>query len=425
MTQSDKWKIKIKKEIGRYVQKHSAKKYVLFGISEGTQLAAHVLWEKVQEIVCIIDNNPIWQGKEIWGRCIFSPTQLVTKANENIVIVICGGFVYEKVQQLYSLGFKRKNILVIKQKCGFIEDKIEFFSAWGTYKKLRRRYRGELLLCPYAGTGDAYLTGMYLNEYIKKRKIDEYTILVLGNAFKRVLALFGFEKAEIISKNENEKLKKIIDYAGGQKLGIHYLMYWGLAHQNTYRLEGYKDVSFAEMFRLCTFKGFCTEKPQLPSFSNKKDHIEELIKKYALIPDKTIVLAPYANSFQNELDMAWWENLADELKNKRYQLYTNSSGDSEPAIKGTNPIFLSFMDLVPVLDICGYIIGVRSGLFDLLSTSKCKKIVIYQDFMTEERMHFFSLINMYHCSDCYEFKLNLTEMGKLELKHKIISALNT
>ena len=68
------------------------------------------------------------------------------------------------------------------------------------YEDYIRKY-GEnavVMLCPYPGTGDTYIIGMFLNAYIKENQIANPVIVVVGKANEKVMNLFGFPHIEAV-----------------------------------------------------------------------------------------------------------------------------------------------------------------------------------------------------------------------------------
>lgn len=419
-TDKEKWEYFTKEKIIREKKKWMGKKIILFSVSEATQKAKNIVVENGGQVVAFVDNNLIQQNRLLEGIPVLK-VEDIDKSNEENFIIICGGLWYEKEQQLHELGISPKNIMVIKNSCEiFIIKLAKLLKAWFILKKLKKMYGNQILLCPYPGTGDAYLTGRYLQNYLSNNSINNYTILVTGKVFKKVLEMYGYDNIYQITLYECEQLKELLTCFGGERLGIHYMMYWGLRTQNIYHIENYKRISFSELFKKAVFEDDNEAFAEL-TYCEDKEYIDEIINTKKIIPGKTVILAPYANSFSHELTLEWWEELVSILKKHNYKVFTNSSSEKEPVIKGSEPILLKYEDMYPVLEVAGYFIGVRSGLFDLMGSAKCKKIVIYQEYLSNERMNFFSLNNMQLCDDAVEFKLVNTKDKKRVLLKNIIS----
>lgn len=73
----------------------------------------------------------------------------------------------------------------------------------------------------------------------------------------------------------------------------------------------------------------------------------------------------------------FWELLAIQLKNKGYEVFTNSTDKS--AIKGTKCLEASLIDLVEVLSGFRVVISYRSGLNDWLEVLGVNQVILYND----------------------------------------------
>ncbi len=83
-------------------------------------------------------------------------------------------------------------------------------------KRIQRRHGQDahLLLCPYPGTGDAYLQGMYLPAYIEENRLANPVIVTNGRLVGKVLALFDLEAQEVITQDETDALNAALQFFG-------------------------------------------------------------------------------------------------------------------------------------------------------------------------------------------------------------------
>lgn len=412
----EKYKKRVRRIISKKIKDFKDYNIVIFGITEISQVAVNEIIRNGGRVEVVVDNDPMWWGTNWMNIAVKSPD--VLREENNWFVISCTPYVYDKKCQLHTLGIDKNRYIFIEPEKGILIKKlVRVFFAWNTYKKLSRQYGEKLFLCPYPGTGDAYLTGRYLPNLIDKLNWSEYTILVTGNAFKKVMELYGYNNCVVIDKIVREDLEWLIANFGSEKFGIHYLLYWGLSIQNTFRLEN--GNSFHDIFKYTVF-GECEKKVYEPLFSNDYEMAEKLLERMHLIKGKTVILSPFANSFEEELSLEWWEKLAQKIKQKGYTVVTNCGSEKEIEIKGTERLQLSYREFAPVAELCGYLVGIRSGFFDLMSGINCKKIIVYQDFMSRERADFFSLVNMGLCEDAIELKLNASSEGKECLANKIL-----
>ncbi len=411
------WVKKIKKEIERNRKRFAGKRCVLFGASDANRVALKELQKWNIRIDQVIDNNTGKTGL-IWERVpVTTPSFLQERFDPNTMVVICGGEFVEKKRQVMFMGYTDQNILIIlperKSRLDQLRDVAD--SIW-VYERVKRRSRGKhILFLPLQATGDAYLTGMYLSGYIAEQEYRDYQIVVTSGGVKKMLQLFGFEDVLVISLEEGKQLKEAVSRFGESQLNLSYLMFWGLYSQNLIRLEEYCKVSFHEMFRNAVFGYQDRGKAEEPEFCC---NVEEIFIKEKLIEGRTVLLSPYAVTFDKELDEAWWKALADALTERGFLVCTNSTGFREPVVNGTKGVAWDYRKLVPLLNLAGYFIGVRSGLCDLISSSSCKKVILYQKNMSKNKMSYFSLNHMGLCSDAIEIKLG--EEGDAAVLEKII-----
>ena len=54
-------------------------------------------------------------------------------------------------------------------------------------------------------------------------------------------------------------------------------------------------------------------------------------------------------------------------------------GPNEKPIEGTIGIMIPFEEMIPFSELAGWVIGIRSGLTDILSSSKCRLTILYPE----------------------------------------------
>ena len=112
--------------------------------------------------------------------------------------------------------------------------------------------------------------------------------------------------------------------------------------------------------------------PLMPPIVNSltAENISALREKYILDKNRTVILLPYAKTFDN-LDVNFWVNMAKIFAEKNYIVYTNVAGDEKP-IAGTTPLNVNFAELNFIADNVKCFIGLRSGIFDFLGMTGAK-----------------------------------------------------
>jgi len=91
---------------------------------------------------------------------------------------------------------------------------------------------------------------------------------------------------------------------------------------------------------------------------------------------KAIIISPYSYSSIFNLKELFWIELAKNLKELGYIVMTNAS-KREEVINGTIRINFDFQKLLSIAEEIGLFIGIRSGLFDIISSANCRKIILY------------------------------------------------
>lgn len=381
---------------------------VIFGVSEDSSIVINEIMQLGGRIEFIIDNSKLQQQHKWLGYEIKDPSELMND-RKDICVIITKDHAYEKKRQILYYGISRNDILYfVPNQYNFKDRLIGMMKCLYVYNKIKSISNKYMLMCPYPGTGDAYITGLYLEGFIENKKIknDEYTILVLGNGFKKILELYGYKNIKVISKEECDSIKALLCIMPSEFIKIYYLMYWGLPYQNVYRIEPIKGISFHELLKRSVF--YNVKKIKYITYDKKSDKT------------KKIVIAPYANSFEMELPILFWEELIQKLSSLGYTVYTNCGNSKEQEIYGSIRLEMPYVEMFDFLNSCNYLIGVRSGLFDIFNDVNCYKIVLYQEYMSYERMKFFSLNNMYNRNDAVEYKLINESEYRVYLMNQII-----
>ena len=112
--------------------------------------------------------------------------------------------------------------------------------------------------------------------------------------------------------------------------------------------------------------------------------MKQEFQRVGLRPGKTVMLSPYeqsltANGYQL-LPRSFWEQLAQRLKQRGYDVFTNCSGtEAEPPISGTSFLFPPVSQMSHCAAYAGGMVAIRSGLVDFCCAAKATKVVLYPD----------------------------------------------
>ncbi len=270
----------------------------------------------------------------------------------------------------------------------------------------------------WRGTGDYYICGMYLQEYLIANKIDNYVFLIPNSGGeKKVVELFEVYDSHTMIAGDRTGL--IVCNSFLPEIPLIYHLHHGLLNiknpsisvsnaMSNYVLAGYNGLNMVDFYLYCGFNLPEKANKSSPRFDKDDNRIDLLFKENNLVKDKTVLLSPYSTGLkQYEIPIKFWSDLAKVLKNRGYSVATNCVG-AEKCIRGTNALNIPYSQTVPFLEKAGYFIGIRSGLCDIISSARCKKIVIHtfkaRWWPDGNSILYTGLNNMGFCDDAIEFE---------------------
>lgn len=228
------------------------------------------------------------------------------------------------------------------------------------YRRLKNKYPGKaLLVMPSASMGDVLILNAYIEELLDRFGIDDYNIII-DNRFIHIA--------------EQIHVKNVV----GEANYVISSMIMRMTHSPEKMVRCY-NIFPAILF---DYRNSSTKlKTVYPQFDSA-ENIDELNRIYGISIGKTVIISPYEQHItvagMKKLSLLFWEELVQGLIDEGYEVLTNCNLKAgELPIKGSNIFFPKVSDLSRLVDSAGYIIGVRSGLFDYLGETDAKKIVLY------------------------------------------------
>ena len=418
-------KAKLRRKINRLVSRNAldGKRIVIFGAAAASKEIKTCLLELGYAPNAVIDNDPRKIGKECMALTVQKPEDALLPFEDDTAILLCsGGFYREIIYQLTQLGYKKdKHIHVLNFKSD--ESLISFFRATAyilrgiiLYKRLIQRMPPNTMIfvAPYTGTGDIYLAGLFINEYVKRNNIENYIFVVVSGACRKVAEMFEIKNIRIIKPQIADTLTSL---EKSLKVSLNMKVLndgWG-GDQKQW-LRGYKGLSFDKVFRYFIF-GFDDDVPyELPLRKDCSAEIDALFEKHNLIKNKTVILSPYSNTLF-ELPDEFWETIAEHCRGLGYAVCTNCAAKSELPGNDTEAVFFPLGIAIDFADAAGYFVGIRSGLCDVISSSSCKKVILYEKdgfFYKSSPYEYFSLNRMGLCNDAIEMEY------RFDLKQEVL-----
>lgn len=405
---------------------------VIFGAAAVAKVLKNCLLEYGIKIDAVIDNDKKKIGKVCLGLEVKKPDDLLKADVSNIVVIIYSVFYRDMEYQLLKMGLNKQQILNVGSNYFRSDESIYYYIKYSIFMLLGNKYYGQIMskyqgnttvfICPYTGTGDVYLVGLYFYQYLKRENINNYVFIVVNNACKKVAQIFNIHNIEVMTSKAVGKLIGARMFT--EKLDSIVVLNdsWASVYTNPLQwIRGYKGLNFNEMFRNFVFDLSDNVEYEQPKYELNQKEVDKFFIENKLLHGRTVVLSPYSNTLF-ELPEEIWEGIALLFQKEGFTVCTNSCGPKEPPITGTVPVFFSLTQAKPILDIAGYFIGVRSGLCDIISGSSCKKVIFYEKdgyFYQSSTYEYFSLRKMGLTDEVLEIEysysdnnLNILQMVK-------------
>lgn len=382
------------------------KKILIFGCTLYGRDIRNELKECGLELSGFIDNNKSKTGKDCLNVPVYLPENILIPFQKDLLVIICSKYQREMTKQIMEYGYDKQNLLIIDvtEANNHTSDDLQTIEkayenvkkGYEVYTEITQKYKikDKLFICPYPGTGDIYMACSYLPVYLKNHKIEKYMIIVGSENCKKVCEIFGIENVCIMAKYEIECMIKAWEFLGTDIMNIKILLHWGWRCKRYLFSDNHPQISFSEMFLYDTFEFEKVPRRTYPNKYSSPREIKDYFRDKGLHAGHTIIFAPYAGSFVSEIPLEFWENLATRLKKRGYSVCTNCSNDKEAAIKNTIPVIFPYSWAVDFLDYAGGLIALRSGLCDIVSSSKTKMVILYENGFNASSIEYFGLSRM-------------------------------
>lgn len=384
----------------------AGKEIVIFGCTPYAKTIQAILSKWMIQVTAIIDNHPDKVGKDCMGIRVYQPEEYLMPVRDQVLVVICSKYHYEMKQQILHMGYKEQNSLdiIVQESMGcsdcshekFDESFKEVEQGYLIYQEIKKPYADDsrVFLCPYPGTGDVYMACAFLKEYIEKESIHHYILAVNGNSCAKVARLFGIEPIHVVSETDKNLLLKAWGFLGSQKMPLKPLLHWGWRTKRYLFSDHHLNITFTQMFQYDVF-GLGTEaKLQHYPIGMDKKFCDQWFADRKLKKGRTVILAPYAGSFQSNIPLEEWERFVLALNAKGYDVCTNCYGEKENPIKNTIPVQFSYDEGISLIEYAGGFVAVRSGLCDILSQAECRMVILYESGFNASSYDYFSLKRM-------------------------------
>lgn len=383
----------------------------LFGMNTPGDRIIQYLDARGYKVESVLDNNRKNQGQTLLGVSVCPPDILKSEHPDNIRVLIASRYYREMCTQLEKMGFKENDniIKLIEFESGIgVSDSREAFErasdrlrkCAGVYKRITEDFdeNTHFLLCPIRANGDMYIAVSLMQGLREKYKTNKIFLVAVGGISRKIAAMFDEEDCLPVSQEDMDALVYIAGVMGSSITRMHMFYpkafsYGIYSNMECYKGLNYMDLTAGGMLGLDMKTLRRTKAAQASDRLNqpgRQSDEADTVNKSKSLNSKDVILAPYANSLPC-FPLEFWERLVRALNAEGYKVYTNSNGDMEPEVAGTEPIFLPIREMPPALGKCAAFIAIRNGLCDVLAEAECRKIILYPD----KGMGFGSVLDFY------------------------------
>ncbi len=227
-----------------------------------------------------------------------------------------------------------------------------------------------IFFIPNLGFGETVILATLINQYKKlyKKKIIFFCV---NKSRKLLYQLFNnIDFVDEISSNDYLKFHKLINHNSYKNIKII---------ENPYKKHNRKITTMVDIMKASLN---LPEDSKLDSLNIEDDYIYKIKNDYASLNlednyDKNILIIPEALCLGNNIvPKNFWKNFSRIMKEKGYNVIFNTELDS---LKEENCIYPNIKEFLGLSNYFKYIVGVRTGLFDVLANynKKSNMIVIY------------------------------------------------
>lgn len=187
----------------------------------------------------------------------------------------------------------------------------------------------------------------------------EIILLCFSDLSSEVLNLFEYDDCVVETNRISEDVYNVIKNGGidEKKRFTDFFIFWDCGHDE-----------FRNLTHNASDKFFHPVKRPVFPYVNISEKYSEYIN-----PQKTVLIIPEANTIQ-PFPLWFWNFSAWIFETMGLSVVFNVPLHRAKLYRGKS-IFVPIIETVPFANECGYVYGVRSGLFDLLSSSTAKMVL--------------------------------------------------
>lgn len=403
------------------------KKLYIFGYTHVAEQMV-VSFKKYNVEVCgIIDNDNRKWGQFLKGLPICAPNEILEPFNKEIVVAISAALHYDEIlTQLIQLGYKEnENIFEIishnhiQKKCSLTRQEFDdavksVLKGRDIYMKIMSgREKDYLFIHPTTSIGDTYLGELFLAEYVIANNITNYCVVTIDVGGNSIIPnMFSIENNISLCKDDMDDLIRYSTFVDLKDRRIKILSNYLPHTSQRGNITNYKHINLSDNYYYGMFglEGEVRLKHPDNIYCSKTSEsiVDDKFDMMKLRRGKTVVIFPDAKSVSG-LSKIFWRKLISRIKDAGYDVCVNTNKEEEYC--NIAKVFnCGLLEIKEFVEKAGTMVSLRSGICDLLSMTKCKKIILYPDRIRGygSLYDYFSINNMGLCDDALEiiFKEN-------------------
>ncbi|MCM1183096.1 MAG: hypothetical protein NC337_06965 [Roseburia sp.] len=242
-------------------------------------------------------------------------------------------------------------------------------------KRIRSIYGNDTHVFLMRGaTGDTWLQLALMDNLIRERGISAYKIVGDSAGCVELARLFREENLIPAGGYKAACIEKAYMLLGGERLRLTLLFPWTYAlYFNRCRIRMTERFDFMDTYRYYVLNLKGAMRIKIPEFEPITPEQERALSERGFVRGRTVVIAPEANSV-TELDAGLWNRVIAGLREKGYAVVVNTK--KKKAYHAPD-YFCGYAQSVPLLEYAGFFVGLRSGFCDIVSSAKCRKVILY------------------------------------------------
>lgn len=399
-------KIDCKEQLMIFGENHNTKRLIDFYLRD-------------YKIAAVLDNDVRKENRIICGVPIKYPSKEVL--NRKKKIIIAASHYLEMLEQMEQYGYREGIDVFVVSKAENAPDEELMELDWRqenlrkgaeAYTNFIAHYPNTWLFYNQRATGNTYLLGMYIFDYVKKNRIDNFIVWNKKESSQELCSLMG-----IPSKLEDRCIDFLCDFAdvvGWKKMKFKVMDPYN-TRTNLIKMRGYKNIDFRTIYQYVLFEyGGDVSIPKLI----QKD-TDDIFMNTGLRKGHTVLISPYAYTIST-IKKEIWTELICEIKHAGFDVCINCN--QEEWWEGEKCVFLQYSEVIDFLDKAGYFLGVRSGLCDIVTQSKCCMAVLYP---MEQSNALFSYFSIEAMGLKKESIIEVCDVERTECKDEIVSFFKT